>query len=80
MLIYGIFGVRMGQVLSLEPAYQNQLNKTEIRFIYQGHHIKMTLDNQVLHLVTDLPIKLKVYGEIVAVDKDYKFGVKRLTR
>lgn len=79
MLIYGLFGIRMNDVLSINPAFQHQIAKVETTINYQGTKIYMKLDNQMLHLATDSPIKLSVYGEFITVDKAFKIGVKKLT-
>ncbi|MBU1094162.1 MAG: hypothetical protein KKH01_06850 [Firmicutes bacterium] len=76
MLAYGLFGIRMDEVLTINPASQSQIKQAEISINYQGSKIHLSLKNQVLHLVTDLPIKLKVYGEMITVDKVYEIGVK----
>ncbi len=79
MLTYGLFGIRMNEILSISPAFQHQIEKVELVIYYQGVKIQMKLENQILHLVTDSPIKLKVYDEIITVDKAFQIGVKELT-
>lgn len=79
MLIYGLFGIRMGEILSINPSKQHQIKNIEAGITYQGTNIQMKLEDDILHLVTDASIKLMVYGEIITVNKAFKIGVKKLT-
>lgn len=80
MLMYGLFGIRIDDVLILDPCDQKQIKKAEVQFVYQGSSIHLKLEDQTISLSTDVPIKLKVYGHMVTVDQTYSFGVKRLTK
>lgn len=76
MLVYGLFGVRIGKYLSINPAKQKQIEFAEIKITYQGSNIKFKLEKGVLSLNSDSPLKLKVYGKIISVIKKYSTEVK----
>ncbi len=75
MLIYGLFGVRIGEYLSIDPPMQEQIKLAEVTIRYQSVKLNLKIEKNVLSLVSDLPIKLKVYGKIITVDKDYSILV-----
>ncbi len=68
LLIYGLFGVRIGEQLNLAPIVQNKFNKVKIEFKYQGVKLNLELSYSALNIAVDKPIRLKVYGKEMLIE------------
>jgi alpha,alpha-trehalose phosphorylase len=78
MLIYGLLGLRMEEILSIDPADQQEIQSYKVHFSYQGSNLVIDYHHDQVTISTDKPIKLKVYGKVVVVEKTLKFGVKKI--
>jgi len=76
MLAYGLFGIRMKEILHLDPAYQKEIKQASIHITYHQKSIHISLKGSKITLTTDGPIELMVYGKHVVVEASYTFGVK----
>jgi alpha,alpha-trehalose phosphorylase len=79
MLIYGLIGLRMEETLSIEPVDQQEIKSYKVHFSYQGSNLVVDYNYNQMTISTDKPIKLKVYGKVIVVEKTLNFGVKKLT-
>lgn len=77
MLIYGVLGLRMNSILTINPVEQDELPHYKLNFTYQGAKMVVEHENKMITISTDKPIKLKVYGNIVDVEKILTFGVNK---
>jgi len=78
MMVYGLFGIRVKDMLTMNPVYQSEIKHAEFKMTYQDHHLHFQLEEDQIHLSTDRPIELLVYGQKISVDKHLTFGVKKI--
>ena len=76
MLIYGLFGVRMGKTLSINPPYQTEIKQAKAHLFYQGVNIVLSLDEQKLTITTDAPLEFTIYNDVFTVEKTHQFKVQ----
>jgi len=77
MLMYGILGLRMHSILSINPVWQEELSYIKVNFTYQDSNLVIEYQDQSITLSTDKPIKLMVYGKTIDVEKMITFGVNQ---
>jgi len=77
MLMYGILGLRMNDILTINPVDQDELTYYKVNLTYQGSKLVVEHHEKTITISTDIPIKLKVYGSIVEVEKILTFGVNK---
>ncbi len=77
MLMYGILGLRMHAILTVNPVDQEELSYYKVHFTYQGARLVIEQQDKMITISTDTPIKLRVYGSIVDVEKILTFGVNK---
>lgn len=77
MLIYGLLGLRMEEVLVIDPVDQEDIKTYKVHLTYQGSNLVIDYNNDRFTVSTDKPIKLMVYGKEVVVEKTLIFGVKK---
>lgn len=68
LLVYGLFGVRLGEPLNLAPIAQGKLKNVKVAFKYLGVRLNLELTSSTLNIVVDKPIRLKVYGEEMLIE------------
>jgi trehalose/maltose hydrolase-like predicted phosphorylase len=78
MLIYGLIGLRMEEILSIDPVDQDEIKAYKVHFSYQGSNLVIDYNHNQVTISTDKPIKLMVYGEVFDVEKTLNFGVKKI--
>ncbi len=78
MLIYGVLGLRMNSILTINPVEQEELPYYKLNFTYQGAKLVVEHIDKIITISTDKPIKLKVYGNIMDVEKILTFGVNTI--
>ncbi|MCD4827297.1 MAG: hypothetical protein K8Q99_05925 [Acholeplasmataceae bacterium] len=76
MLIYGLLGLRMEEVLSISPVDQTDIKHYKVHLSYQGSKLVIDYEDNQVTISTDNPIKLRVYGKMFIVEKTLNFGVK----
>lgn len=77
MVIYGLFGLRMGKVLSLNPAYQTELSYVKTRILYQGARLWLTLTPEKLTIETNQPLEINIYNKRTLITKTATIQIKK---
>ncbi len=67
MIIYGLFGLRFGQNLILNPVKQKELSHVKTRIIYQGVTIWLTLTHKSLIVQTNKAIDIAVMHKVETI-------------
>ena len=76
-MMYGLLGLRMNSILTINPVDQDELTYYRVNFKYQGARLVIEQNDKTITISTDRPIKLKVYGSIMDVEKMITFGVNK---
>ncbi len=71
MIVYGLFGLRFGDKLILNPVSQTELTHIKTRIVYQGVILWITLTTKTLSIKVNKPIDILIYDEIIEI-KDHK--------
>jgi alpha,alpha-trehalose phosphorylase len=75
MLAYGIFGLRLENILCIKPA------KTNIEYVsmviqYQGRKLTLTIENNTFILKTDQKIKVNIDNQIIDIENEFRSSIK----
>ena len=77
MLLYGILGFRFKDIFELNPVYQTQIEAFETSIKYQQTTISISVDQNVLKLKVDRPLKMKIHKEMMEVKKHYEYKINK---
>jgi len=71
-MVYGLFGLRFEEILSLNPAKQTKLSTVKTKIKYLGADIWLELSPQALKIRTNKKIQLKIYNKTYDVENTLK--------
>ncbi|AUD63251.1 hypothetical protein BK010_06470 [Tenericutes bacterium MO-XQ] len=77
MLLYGILGFRFKDIFELNPVYQTQIETFETSIKYHQTTITINVDQNVLKLEVDRPLKMKIHKEMMEVKKHYEYKINK---
>lgn len=68
MVAYGIFGIELGEELSIRPKPIAIWKKAHMRLQYQGSMIALTLEAHQLRITVDRPLPIWIDGRRIVID------------
>ena len=77
MLLYGILGFRFKEIFELNPVYQTQIEAFETSVQYQKSTIKINVDQNILKLEVNRPIKMNIHKETIEIKKYYEYKINK---
>jgi alpha,alpha-trehalose phosphorylase len=76
LLIYGLLGLRLEKQLRIAPAYQNHFKEISIGILYQGIKIKIHVKDHVVTVISDKPIRIRLFDEDILVEGQHSELIK----
>ncbi len=67
MIVYGLFGLRFGKKVILNPVKQTELSYVKTRLIYHGVLIWLTLTKDEITIKTNKPLHIMLYDQVIDV-------------
>jgi len=80
MVALGLFGIRLGDELAIDPHPFAGWKKGSLRMTFQGVRIHLQLDPSLLRVATDRPIPIWICGRRIVIASPQTFVVKTLTK
>jgi len=77
MLLYGILGFRFKEIFELNPVYQTQIEAFETSVQYQKSTIKINVDQNILKLEVNRPIKMNIHKETIEIKKYFEYKINK---
>lgn len=68
MLAYGLFGIRMNEVLVINPAKQTSISRASMRLNYLGSMVHLQLEDGKIYIESNQKITINLMGETVIID------------
>lgn len=76
MLMYGIFGLRFKETLSIHPIDQKHIKHLQTRFMYHGVTIDISINSGILDLQVDKPLMISIFNKRIHVKQSYQVNIR----